>query len=214
MGKIKSGVNKICSACDAPFYVPKYRSETAKFCSLKCQNHNQYEKYIFNCSYCNKKCESSPSRRNYKKKFCSIDCRVGNAMSEKERRKALKLRSIGKRGHLKPKTLRKYISQFKEMKCEYCGYDEYEFCLDMHHMDHDCMNNNPENIGILCCICHRKLHKGVIEMPLIKGKKGSTKSGISSNIRKEIASGKPQKQAVAIALSVAGKSKKKPKKGK
>lgn len=43
-------------------------------------------------------------------------------------------------------------------------------------------------------------------MPL---KKGKSKAIIAQNIRTEMKAGKPQKQAIAIAFSVAGKSKKK-----
>lgn len=43
-------------------------------------------------------------------------------------------------------------------------------------------------------------------MPLLKGNSRET---ISANIKTELAAGKPQKQAVAIALNTAGKGRKK-----
>lgn len=46
-------------------------------------------------------------------------------------------------------------------------------------------------------------------MPLIKGEKAKTRKGFSENVRKEVRSGYPEKQAVAIAYSQAGESKKK-----
>jgi hypothetical protein len=51
-------------------------------------------------------------------------------------------------------------------------------------------------------------------MPLVKGKAAKTKKGFSENIKREMASGKSQKQSVAIAYSEArgGKARKKTKK--
>lgn len=51
-------------------------------------------------------------------------------------------------------------------------------------------------------------------MPLVKGPKAKTKEGFSSNVKKEMEAGKPQKQAVAIAYSEARGGKKQAKKGK
>jgi len=48
-------------------------------------------------------------------------------------------------------------------------------------------------------------------MPLVKGKAAKTKAGISENIRRERNSGRPEAQSIAIAMSEAGKSKKKKK---
>ncbi len=49
-------------------------------------------------------------------------------------------------------------------------------------------------------------------MPLVKGAKAKTKKGISENIKREREAGRPQKQAIAIAMSVAGKSRPRKKK--
>lgn len=48
-------------------------------------------------------------------------------------------------------------------------------------------------------------------MPL---RKGSSAKAIAANIKTEMHAGKPHDQAVAIAMSKAGKSKPQPKKGK
>lgn len=48
-------------------------------------------------------------------------------------------------------------------------------------------------------------------MPLIGGKKAKTKAGFSANVKAEMKAGRKQDQAVAIAYSQAGKSKKRSK---
>jgi hypothetical protein len=50
-----------------------------------------------------------------------------------------------------------------------------------------------------------------IKMPLVKGKAAKTRKGFSTNVKQEIKAGKPQKQAIAIAYSMARKKTKKAK---
>lgn len=46
-------------------------------------------------------------------------------------------------------------------------------------------------------------------MPLLTGNPAKTRKGIAQNIRTEIRAGRPRKQAIAIAFSIARKSKRK-----
>jgi hypothetical protein len=47
-----------------------------------------------------------------------------------------------------------------------------------------------------------------MKLPLVQGKKAKTKAGFSTNVKREMDAGKPQKQAVAIAYSQAGEKNK------
>lgn len=163
MTKRKNGINKNCAACGVEFYVPQYRITTARFCSLNCQNHKQHEesRLKFNCCGCGKEVIDSPSRVGKRRKFCSIECKTILANTTKERRNKQRSLQKLKRGNNSSRNLRKHVFKFKSKVCEKCGYDEYDFCLDLHHIDNNPNNNTIENVAVLCCICHRKLHKGI-----------------------------------------------------
>ena len=164
MGKQRAGVVKNCKACTVEFYVARYRMDTANFCSLNCQNHKQYDRFTFNCEQCGKFTEASPSRRKMKKKFCSLECRTACRIDTKQRRQRQKASAVLKRGYNGSRQTRKYLFKIKDKVCEICGYNEYDFCLDIHHIDENPNNNTLENLAILCAFCHKKLHKGVVKL--------------------------------------------------
>lgn len=98
--------------------------------------------------------------------------------------------------------------------------NEYFFEIILTPIDHEKLNQfggvvgdffwNAEgikNINVFVRI-------GENDMPLVKGKAAKSRKGFSENVKREMEAGKPQKQAVAIAYSEAGKAKKKKKGGK
>lgn len=160
--KARKGVYKNCEACKSEFYVPQYRKDSAKFCSVYCQNHVQHDKYVFDCLSCGKNVITSPCRRSEKKKYCSLDCREKNREDERTRRKRIKAFSLLTRGNNSSRKIRKYVFSLKDKRCEICDYDEFDFFLDIHHIDGDCTNNEINNLSILCVICHKKVEKGIL----------------------------------------------------
>jgi hypothetical protein len=63
-----------------------------------------------------------------------------------------------------PKGLRLFIINLYG-KCECCGYSEV---LDLHHIDEDHSNNDPNNQGVLCPNCHAKIHRlGILFKDLV-----------------------------------------------
>lgn len=161
----RKGGTKQCTSCKAPYYVPFYRISSTKFCSRQCQNKKQWEhknKHTL-CVGCKTEFEYSPSRHG-KKRFCSMTCRSAVALTMKERRARQRASRIKRRGFTTGRTIKKNLSHIRRLYCDACGYDEFEFCLDVHHKNENPLDNRFENIALLCAICHRKVHKKVITL--------------------------------------------------
>lgn len=59
-----------------------------------------------------------------------------------------------------PIDTKKPYSKFKKDTCEKCGFVPEDDCqLDVHHIDCNHSNNNPDNLKTLCANCHRLEHK-------------------------------------------------------
>ena len=156
--RTRQGVTKTCP-CGTEFYVPFYRKDTAKFCSTMCLNRGQYKTSTKVCAGCGKEFQVSNSR--IRRKFCTFECKHVYTLDEKERRKRNKIFQK-LQGRIQGKCLKRNLKKLgRSMQCERCGYNQFEFCLDIHHRDGNCTNSEESNLQVLCALCHRIVERGL-----------------------------------------------------
>ena len=129
------------------------------------------EKKLLLCQGC-----GQPITSLHAKKFCSVKC-----ASEFRTNKIIQQwlsgnYTINPNGNL-PSSIKKYLYQRSEYKCEKCGFEGYNpvtgnSILQIHHIDGNSGNNLESNLQVLCPNCHAMTES---YMALNKGKSGRNK---------------------------------------
>ena len=145
--KYKRKPNTECLICKKPVYKRRFeiqRNRGKVFCSMACYGISCRKEKP--CVVCGKMILSGAN-----KKTCSRSCankhRAGikyklNSPRDKVKSyQSLKIRLLKERGNI----------------CERCGYNKYEI-LQVHHKNKDKLNNNPENLELICPNCHYEEH--------------------------------------------------------
>ena len=135
-------INKICIECGNSFEIPKYKEDTAIFCSIECYHANKSKtKIIKICDICGQEFKVSPSRKDTAN-FCSKECHhifkikdkidktcivCGNEFSVRKSRGeslycSVKCRGIGMRDTNSPH----YKEKIKRI-CGTCGEEFYVY---------------------------------------------------------------------------------------
>lgn len=147
-----------------------------KFCSVKCANHNKKKKYFRHyeeliCLNCGKEFKGLNGR-----KYCSLKCH--NESIKKKIIKSFLDGSYTLNGNNAiPKTIREYLYERQNYKCELCNFEGYNLktgntILQIHHIDGDSNNNSLDNLQVICPNCHAKTEN---YMALNKGYSGRDK---------------------------------------
>ncbi len=154
-GKKRKAIVVNCNQCGLEFATRE--DQPGKYCSTICSGLGRRKRVRVNCASCGNVIQKIKSKLVCSKSglyFCNRKCK-------EEAQKLGGIQSImpshyGTTNH--HREIYKRENHSNELKCERCGYDEFECGIDIHHLDGNHANNTLSNLMPLCSPCHRALH--------------------------------------------------------
>lgn len=156
-----------CSVCGKEIDRPlRQINESRKkgwkiYCSSKCRSIAK--KIKCKCAYCGKELLKTPSeikRSKHNNVFCNKSCACSYNNSHfrvKENNPNWKGGKVGNKVHI----VNAYRTYKKE--CAICGINDPDM-LEVHHIDFDHLNNDIDNLIILCANHHSKVHRSGLDI--------------------------------------------------
>ena len=150
-------VKKTCETCNKDFYLRtsyfKNGEHLGRFCSKECYDiWQRKEQKISQCKYCGKDIIiSARNRHTNNNTFCDRTC-----YSKYRQRDQYGKFIDGEISGIKHRPLAFDYYQINE--CSICGYNKFTDILQVHHKDGNKLNNDPNNLEILCPNCHCEKH--------------------------------------------------------
>lgn len=159
--KSRTFVDFKCDFCSTTHSKEKRQIKNNNFCSSTCSNKFRYKdvkKFSAKCPICKTDIKRNISEQFRSKSgiyFCSKACKNEGQKLKNNIQNVWPShygRANGKFSYRK-----KALANLKN-ECNHCGYKKIKDILQVHHIDHNRLNNDILNLKILCPNCHAIEH--------------------------------------------------------
>lgn len=156
-------MKKQCLVCDTEFEATssEINRGNAKFCSRRCSHKGRKKpvKKIPNvtCAYCQKPFYKNNSKQKKSKHGIFFCCRKHKDLGQKLENGITEIHP-SHYGTGRVDDSRHYRSLVDIINCSRCKWDKIPEILEVHHKDGNRMNDNIDNLEVLCLNCHAEHH--------------------------------------------------------